>query len=65
MILMYRWNRGNTSSNNVEKLFDMSVMNWSEFLEALQNPAEHGDRWQLFASMDCIIGGVDTDIHYL
>lgn len=65
MILMNRWNRGATRTSNPDKLFDMLFMNWSEYFDALNEPTKHAERWNFFASMDCIIGGVDTDIHYL
>jgi hypothetical protein len=64
MILMHRWNR-TTRMSNPDRLFDMLFMNWSEYFDALNEPTKHAERWTFFASMDCIIGGVDMDIHYL
>lgn len=42
--------------------FDMSYMNWIDFKMIACSPSNHSEGWNLLASMDCIIGGLDYTI---
>jgi hypothetical protein len=45
--------------------FEISYMAWPVFFAALNDPRTHRETWAMFASMDCVIGGIDLEVPYM
>jgi hypothetical protein len=58
---MNRWK----DDRYLDKSFEVSYMDWSEFAATIHNPNNRQEQWRQLCSVDCIIGGLDMDMPYM